>query len=254
MSLPSPMASFPDFGATARAAQARAMDLTGAAWAQLDQVSEDARASRLARVEALGRDMMARGQNTGFAQGLMAYGNPNILSQGTPVQAGDNINGSPVNGSSLDWQSRPNDSELARLIRETAQELQMPARDLGTIVSYETAGTFDPLKEGQITQWGRHRGLIQWGEDQARQYGVNWDDPVRSQLGRDGAVVRYFRDRGWKPGMGMLDAYSIVNAGSPGRYNATDENNGGTKGTVADKVRTQFDGHYRNADRLLGLG
>jgi hypothetical protein len=31
-------------------------------------------------------------------------------------------------------------------------------------------------------------------------------------------------------------AYSIVNAGAPGRYNASDANNGGAPGTVADKV------------------
>ncbi len=136
----------------------------------------------------------------------------------------------------------------------TAQALGMDPLDLATIISYETAGTFDPTKAGPTTQWGQHRGLIQFGEPQAQQYGVNWSDPVNSQLGPDGAVVRYFKDRGWQPGMGMLDAYSIVNAGSPGRYNASDANNGGAPGTVRDKVEGQMAGHRQKAAMLLGEG
>lgn len=133
-----------------------------------------------------------------------------------------------------------------------AAALGMSPRDLATIISYETGGTFDPLQAGPTTQWGQHRGLIQFGEPQAREYGVDWSNPLASQLGPNGAVVRYFRQNGWQPGMGILDAYSIVNAGAPGRYNASDANNGGAPGTVADKVRDQFGGHYQNADRLLG--
>jgi hypothetical protein len=144
--------------------------------------------------------------------------------------------------------------DLRTGIIETANALGMDPVDLATIISYETAGTFDPSQPGPTTQWGRHRGLIQWGEPQARQYGVDWNDPVRSQLGADGAIVRYYRDRGWRPGMGMLDAYSIVNAGAPGRYNASDANNGGAPGTVADKVRDQMGGHRAKALALLGGG
>lgn len=137
-------------------------------------------------------------------------------------------------------------------IIETANALGMDPLDLATIISYETAGTFDPTKAGPTTQWGQHRGLIQFGEPQAAQYGVNWADPVSSQLGADGAIVRYYRDNGWMPGMDMLDAYSIVNAGAPGRYGASDANNGGAPGTVADKVNGQMDGHRQNALALLG--
>lgn len=142
--------------------------------------------------------------------------------------------------------------DLASGIIATAAALGMDPADLATIISYETAGTFDPTKAGPTTQWGQHRGLIQFGEPQARQYGVDWSDPLGSQLGPDGAIVRYFRENGWRPGMGILDAYSIVNAGGPGRYNASDANNGGAPGTVADKVREQMDGHRRKAEQLLG--
>ena len=141
---------------------------------------------------------------------------------------------------------------LREKILETAQALGMDPVDLATIISYETAGTFDPTKAGPTTQWGQHRGLIQFGQPQAQQYGVDWNDPVNSQLGADGAVARYFRGNGWKPGMGMLDAYSIVNAGAPGRYGASDANNGGAPGTVADKVNSQMAGHRAKAVELLG--
>ena len=141
---------------------------------------------------------------------------------------------------------------MRSMIVETANALGMNPVDLATIISYETAGTFDPTKRGPTTQWGQHRGLIQFGEPQAKQYGVDWSDPLGSQLGPDGAVVKYFTQNGWKPGMGMMDAYSIVNAGGPGRYNASDANNGGAPGTVADKVNTQMSGHREKAIAMLG--
>lgn len=145
-----------------------------------------------------------------------------------------------------------NDPLLASGIVSTAQALGMSPLDLATIISYETAGTFDPAKRGPTTKWGQHRGLIQFGEPQARQYGVDWNDPLGSQLGPDGAVAKYFRASGFKPGMGLLDAYSTVNAGAPGLYNRSDEAAGGAPGTVRDKVEQQMGGHRRNAERLLG--
>lgn len=142
--------------------------------------------------------------------------------------------------------------DLRAGIIETAAALGMDPVDLATIISYETGGTFDPKQPGPTTQWGQHRGLIQFGEPQAREYGVDWADPAGSQLGADGAIVRYYRENGWQPGMGMLDAYSIVNAGAPGRYNASDANNGGAPGTVRDKVEEQMAGHRQRAMELLG--
>ena len=134
----------------------------------------------------------------------------------------------------------------------TAQSLGIDPLDLATAISYETAGTFNPTKAGPTTQWGRHRGLIQFGEPQAKKYGVKWDDPLASQLGPDGAVARYLRDTGVKPGMGLLDVYSAINAGGVGRYNRTDANNGGAPGTVRDKVEQQMAGHRAKAAKLLG--
>jgi hypothetical protein len=152
-------------------------------------------------------------------------------------------------------QRRAAENDMRSLIIETADELGMPPDVLATIISYETAGTFDPMKAGPTTQWGQHRGLIQFGEPQAAENGVDFSSPeaaLRSQLGRNGAVVKYFRRAGWEPGMSELDAYSVVNAGAPGRYGASDANNGGAPGTVADKVRDQFGPHREKAIALLG--
>lgn len=137
-------------------------------------------------------------------------------------------------------------------IIETANALGIDPVDLGTAISYETAGTFDPTKSGPTTQWGQHKGLIQFGEPQAQQYGVDWNNPVGSQLGPNGAVANYLRSTGVKPGMGLMDIYSAINAGSVGRYGASDANNGGAPGTVADKVNQQMGGHRAKALALLG--
>lgn len=146
------------------------------------------------------------------------------------------------------WMSNP---EIARGIIDTADSLEMDPEYLATIISYETAGTFNPTQRGPTTQWGQHRGFIQFGEPQAREYGVDWSNPIGSQLGPDGAVARYFRQNGWKPGMSLLDAYSIVNAGAPGLHHRSDANNGGAPGTVADKVNNQMAGHRAKASAML---
>lgn len=144
--------------------------------------------------------------------------------------------------------------EIRSGIISSANALGIDPVDLATAISYETAGTFDPTKRGPTTQHGQHRGLIQFGETQAVENGVDWNNPVGSQLGENGAVVSYLRKAGVKPGMGMMDIYSAINAGTVGRYGASDANNGGAPGTVADKVNNQMAGHRQKALALLGQG
>jgi hypothetical protein len=139
-------------------------------------------------------------------------------------------------------------------IEQTAQSLGIDPIDLATAISYETAGTFDPTKAGPTTQWGQHKGLIQFGEPQAKQYGVDWSNPIGSQLGPDGAVAKYLRDTGVKPGMGLMDIYSAINAGGVGRNDRSDANNGGAPGTVADKVNNQMAGHRAKALAMFSGG
>lgn len=149
----------------------------------------------------------------------------------------------------------PSGDPLRDGIIETAQAIGADPVDLATAISYETAGTFDPMKAGPTTQWGQHRGLIQFGHPQAKQYGADFSSPeaaLRSQLGANGAVANYFRSSGFKPGMSGLDLYSTINAGAPGKYSASDANNGGAPGDVRDKWERQMSAHREKAMALLG--
>lgn len=119
--------------------------------------------------------------------------------------------------------------------------------DLGTVISYETGGTFSPSIRGGAGN--RHIGLIQFGIPEQKQYGASQTQSFEEQLG---AVERYLTDRGFRPGMGLLDLYSTINAGRPGRYNASDAGNGGAPGSVADKVNDQMDGHRAKVSAFLG--
>lgn len=141
------------------------------------------------------------------------------------------------------------DTDLKKSIITTAKRLGIDATDLATVMSYETAGTFDPWKKGPTTQWGQHRGLIQWGEPQRKKYGVYEGMPVDAQVN---AAGEYLKDAGVRPGMGILDVYSAINAGGVGRYNRSDANNGGAPGTVRDKVEKQMGPHREKALSLLG--
>lgn len=138
--------------------------------------------------------------------------------------------------------------ELVKAIREQAAELGVSPMDIATAMSYETGGTFDKWQKGPTTQWGQHRGLIQWGEPQREKYGVTKDMSITDQVR---AAGRYLKDTGVKPGMGLMDIYSAINAGGVGRYGASDANNGGAPGTVADKVNNQMRGHMENAQNLF---
>ena len=173
-----------------------------------------------------------------------------VLSTGGAPQVGTSgATPSPATGG-----QNPAGYDLRDGIAATASALGISPVDLATAISYETGGTFDPTKAGPTTQWGQHRGLIQFGEPQAKQYGVDWNDPVGSQLGPNGAVANYLRSTGVKPGMGMMDIYSAINAGGVGRYGASDANNGGAPGTVADKVNQQMAGHRQKAMALFPEG
>lgn len=140
-------------------------------------------------------------------------------------------------------------AELADAIKVTAANLGVSPNDLATAISYETAGTFDPWKKGPTTKWGQHIGLIQWGEPQRKRYGVSRGMTVAQQMA---SVERYLKDAGVKPGMGLLDIYSAINAGGVGLYNRSDAHAGGAPGTVADKVNNQMAGHRKKAEALLG--
>jgi phage-related minor tail protein len=137
--------------------------------------------------------------------------------------------------------------ELVVAVTELARKMDWSAKDLLTVMSYETAGTFDPWKAGPTTQWGQHRGLIQWGEPQAARYGVDGSTSVYDQVM---AAGEYLVDSGVKAGDGLLQMYAAVNAGDATKVYASDVNNGGAPGTVLDKVNGMGD-HAARAEGLL---
>ena len=136
--------------------------------------------------------------------------------------------------------------DMGSVIRSAASAIGTTARDLATVISYETSGTFSTSIRGGAGN--RHIGLIQFGPQEQLKYGAAIGQTFRQQMD---AVVRYVVDRGFKPGMSLKDLYSTINAGRPGLYNRSDAANGGAPGTVADKVDFQMGAHRATGDRIL---
>lgn len=203
--------------------------------------------NKAAQAEEAGREEA----NSAFQQ-LLGGGMRGRVSTSSPDMAAYRPNAAQrVGDDAMATLGKPSNNDMAGQITALAERIGADPVDLATAISYETAGTFDPTKAGPTTQWGQHRGLIQFGEPQAQRYGVNWDDPVNSQLGEGGAIERYLLENGFQPGMGLDQIYSIINAGAPNLGHRTDENNGGAPGTVAEKVAGMGD-HRAKAARFLG--
>lgn len=116
--------------------------------------------------------------------------------------------------------------------------------DVAAVMSYETGGTFSPTIMGG--KGGNYMGLIQFGREERAKYGIT-KSSTPEQWTR--AITGFLKDRGFKKGMGVLDLYSTINAGTPGRYNASDGN-----GTVRSHVDTLLSKHRGNAKRWLKTG
>ena len=115
--------------------------------------------------------------------------------------------------------------ETIAYLREKAAAAGYNPNDILRVINYESSG--DASRWGG--KGGNYYGLIQFGPSERAAYGV---DPARpNEMAQVDATMRFLRDRGFRPGMGLLDLYSTVNAGSPGHYNASDGN-----GTVAGHV------------------
>lgn len=135
--------------------------------------------------------------------------------------------------------------DLVSAVRASAARLGVNPSDLLTAMSYETGGKLDPNQWGG--KGGKYLGLIQFGPEEQAKYGVK---PGMTPGDQVGAAENFLRDRGVKPGMGLLDIYSTINAGRPGLYDRSDAANGGAPGTVADKVASMV-GHRARANALL---
>lgn len=134
----------------------------------------------------------------------------------------------------------------------SAQRLGLSPVEWGGIIHYESGG--DPSRWGGARNADgtpRHVGLIQFGPAEQKQFGVTGKESFQEQLPKAEA---FLLSRKYVPGSGVMNAYSTINAGSPGRFNASDAGNGGMPGTVADKVNSQFAPHYAWANKFLGGG
>jgi hypothetical protein len=120
-----------------------------------------------------------------------------------------------------------------------ARQIGADPHDLATVVHFESG-----FRPNAVNPDGIHTGLIQFGRQEQKDYTINKGQSFQEQLP---GVAAFLQDRGYKPGMSMLDLYSTINAGRPGKYNAVD----GTT-TVADKVNNQMGGSRAAAAKWLG--
>ena len=116
------------------------------------------------------------------------------------------------------------DQDIAYLREAAARDGYNPDYAL-KVFNYESSGRPDVWGG----KGGKYFGLFQAGPSERAQFGVDTAHPTaQNQID---AFGKFLHARGYKPGMGLLDMYSTVNAGSPGHYKASDGN-----GTVASHV------------------
>lgn len=123
-----------------------------------------------------------------------------------------------------------------------ARRFGIDPTEVAAVMSYETGGTFSPTIMGG--KGGQYMGLIQFGPAERKKYGIDKSSEPEAWTK---AVGDFLQDRGFKRGMGMLDLYSTINAGQPGRYSASDGN-----GTVRTHVAEILGAHKEKAKGWLG--
>lgn len=131
-------------------------------------------------------------------------------------------------------------------IIQGARRLGLDPYEFGAFLSLESGMNMDPNIVGGAG--GRHKGLIQFGQNEQRIYGITGP---QTRVGQMPKVLQYFEDRGYKPGMGIARAYATVLGGNPNvSLNASD-----SFGTSVAGVLPRFKKGgdlYQNAQRVLG--
>lgn len=121
-------------------------------------------------------------------------------------------------------------------IANHAHNLGANPADLYAVINYESR--FRTNVQGG--KGGNYFGLIQFGPREREKYGVHPGMSFDEQMN---SVEHYLRDRGFKPGMGLAEMYSIINAGSldkqgQPRWSASD-GNGNIQSHVAN-IKANF--------------
>lgn len=137
-------------------------------------------------------------------------------------------------------------SEERLSIFRAAKQLGLDPYEFGAFLSLESGPNMDPNIVGGAG--GRHKGLIQFGPNEQKLYGISGPQTRQEQIPK---VLQYFQDRGYKPGMGIARAYATVLGGNPNvSLNAPD-----SFGTSVQGVLPRFKKGgdlYSNAQRVLG--
>lgn len=138
----------------------------------------------------------------------------------------------------------PHEERMA--IFQGAQRLGLDPYEFGGFLSLESGPNMDPNIVGGAG--GRHKGLIQFGQPEQQRY---LKPGPQTRAGQMPAVLQYFQDRGYKPGMGIERAYATVLGGNPNvSLNAKDSF--GTSVAGAAKRFKPGGDLYENARRVLG--
>lgn len=127
-----------------------------------------------------------------------------------------------------------------------AKQLGLDPYEFGAFLSLEAGPNMDPNIVGGAG--GRHKGLIQFGQNEQQQYGISGPQTRASQMP---AVLQYFQDRGFKPGMGIARAYATVLGGNPNVSLTSQDSFGTSVQSMLPRFKKGGD-YYTNAQRVLG--
>ncbi len=133
-----------------------------------------------------------------------------------------------------------------RAIFEGAKSLDLDPYEFGGLLSLESGPNIDPNIVGGAGK--KHRGMIQFGENEQKLYGITGP---QTRAGQMAAVLKYFKDRGFKPGMGIDRAYATVLGGNPNVSLKAKDSFGTSVSGALPRFRKGGD-LYANAQRVLG--
>lgn len=138
----------------------------------------------------------------------------------------------------------PHEERMA--IFRGAQQLGLDPYEFGGFLSLESGPNMDPNIVGGAG--GRHKGLIQFGQNEQKLYGIAG---AQTRAGQMPAVLKYFQDRGYKPGMGIGKAYATVLGGNPNVSLESKDSFGTSVQGALPRFKKGGD-LYENARRVLG--
>lgn len=127
-----------------------------------------------------------------------------------------------------------------------AQQLGLHPYEFGAFLSLESGPNMDPNIVGGAG--GRHKGLIQFGQNEQKLYGISGKQTRAGQMPK---VLQYFEDRGFKPGMDISKAYATVLGGNPNVSLQAKDSFGTSVASALPRFKPGGD-LYKNAQRVLG--